>query len=669
MSDEQAGGGDRSSISSGGGGGGGSGCGGGSGGGGGVGGGDSGVKRSAAGGAGVAATPITPIALAVASICSHDAGERDEGIRSLVDIADSAVRETTSRHCDGVDAVQIVRLKFCDAVVAAGGVRPIVRALRETFASPCYDTDCHKNLAFLVGTLAVGSDAICRSVAAAGCIAPLISLLTSRLDEVQRHAAAALHSLSCDAVTRAMVVAAGGVPSLQALLASNDKDVRNVAASALSCVQLPSSTGRATGANSWGRVAAPRSEVAAAAELLSSHRVGERATGIAALRHLSSLDDFEDALITAGGIVPLVRVMSVPHSDSGVHAGAASVVKSLAAGSLITCRALVAAGCIPPLVALASSSAVGAQVCEDAAAALFTLIDDDDDAAGAIAVAEAGGIAPLVKQLESRTLFPRVVAALHRLSTSDASAVAIAAAGGIPMLLALMGAREVASPDAAATLFNVSVVPVNRGAIVAAGGILALVHVLKSPVIAVHYHVIAILRILADRADACTSIAFAGGIRPLVALLQAPRVDELSNALGTLVAMSATESICDSLAAAHASPAATALLKPSCLPGIRALSSKLLFVLAGSTTAECAKGAISAISATRCAPLIELLKDDAPEYRAAGCRALRALASDRAARAAVVGAGVAALASLLSETADPAVSKCITAAVAALQPK
>ena len=56
------------------------------------------------------------------------------------------------------------------------------------------------------------------------------------------------------------------------------------------------------------------------------------------------------------------------------------------------------------------------------------------------------------------------------------------------MLLALMGAREVASPDAAATLFNVSVVPANTGAIVAAGGILALVHVLRSPVVAVHMH-------------------------------------------------------------------------------------------------------------------------------------------------------------------------------------
>ncbi len=64
-------------------------------------------------------------------------------------------------------------------------------------------------------------------------------------------------------------------------------------------------------------------------------------------------------------------------------------------------------------------------------------------------------------------------------------------------------------------------------------------------------------------------------------------------------------------------------------------------------------------------PLIELLKDEASEFKAAGCRALRALASDRAALAALVGTGAqAALALLLRETADAAVRECVTAALA-----
>jgi hypothetical protein len=414
-----------------------------------------------------------------------------------------------------------------------------------------------------------------------------------------------------------------------------------------------------------------RKLVASAVDLLASHTASYRANSVRYLHEFSGLDDFEAALVLAGGIAPLLRALGTPQSDSSVHEGAARLVRHLIGTSLSARRTLVAAGCITPLISLIGSGLESVQTREDAAIALCYIVEDDD-AAGATAVALSGGIPPLVTQLRSRTIGAHVVVeTLLRMSGDDANAVAIASAGGIPVLLDLMVAPGgcAAKEDAAATLFNVSVITANKGAIVAAGGIPELVDVLmSSSAVTVHNHAVATMRQLADESvDAASTIATSGGIPPLVVLLKSPCVDVHANALGTLVVLSsANESTGLVVAAAGAIPAAIALLKPSCLPGIRALSSRLLFVLAGSTTDECIKGAISAISATRCAPLIELLKDEAPEYRAAGCRALRALASDRAARAALVSAGAqAALASLLSD--DSGVRECVTVAVAALE--
>lgn len=403
--------------------------------------------------------------------------------------------------------------------------------------------------------------------------------------------------------------------------------------------------------------------------MLTSFRAAARAAGARLLSELSSLDGFADALLSAGGVVPLVRLLGTPHSDSSLHEDAASVVQHLSGDSSGACRALVAAGCVPPLIALLGSVSAGRQAQEHAAGALCHLLDDDDDDASATAVAAAACISSLVSQLTSCTIGAHAASALRRLSAIDANAIAIASAGGIPPLLALLGSPEVAvQGDAAATLFNMSVITANRGAIIAVGGIPDLIDAMGSPAVAVCSHAVAAVRNLAESVDAAGAIAGAGGIPALVALLQSPCVDSAANALGTLVVLSTIESVCGVVAAASgAVPAASALLVPSALEGIRALSARLLLLLAGSATADGIKGAISAITATRTTALIALLKDEAPAERAAGCRALRALSSDRAARTALVGAGAhAALAELLSGAGDADVRECVAAAAAAL---
>jgi hypothetical protein len=568
-------------------------------------------------------------------------------------------------------------------VIAAGGIRPIVRALRATYSS-VLETNCHADTAFLILHLAQEGNAACRALASEGCIAPLIALLLSSAVRVQAHASCALGNLCCEAGTRALVVAAGGISPLFVLSGSPDKTVKKHASSALHNARLPSSAQRADdAARRVGAMdAAARAELSSALAQLEVQTTGERAAGIETLNRLSAHGgDFEAALASLGGIAPLVRMLVV-RADTRVYAGAAELTRRLSGGSWAMCRALVAAGCVPNLVALLQSRiVVDAKIQRDAAAALCNLVDDDEDGAIATAIGAAGGggIPPLIAQLGSASNelgAHAVAAALHRLSMSDANAAAIVSATGVPPLLALLRSRDAATQeDAAATIFYVCVVRAGAGAITAAYGVPALVEALKAPALAVRMHAVAVLRILVDApGETPRAIAAAGGIPTLVELLASPAVDVLANALGTLMVMSSRESLCGAVAKTDAIRAATFLLRSSPLAGIRVMSARLLFVLAGAATERGVKGAKAAITASAetagagVAPLIELLKDEAPEVRAAGCRALRVLLSDSAARVALFGAGAqAALASCMSAIDDPAVRECVTAAFAALE--
>jgi hypothetical protein len=216
---------------------------------------------------------------------------------------------------------------------------------------------------------------------------------------------------------------------------------------------------------------------------------------------------------------------------------------------------------------------------------------------------------------------------------------------------------------------------VPAAAIGAAGGVPPLTRLLAAPEAGVQGHAVATLRNLVDVAGgACDAIAAARGIPPLVALLGSPSIDVQANALGALIVMCTREPLCGAVAATDgAIRAATSLLRSSPLAGMRAMASRLLLMLAGSATERGVKGATAAITASTSAdsagiaPLIELLSVETAEFRAAGCRALAALCSDRAACAAICSAGAqAALGALARESSDAAVRERATAALAAV---
>ncbi|CAE7246869.1 PUB12 [Symbiodinium sp. CCMP2592] len=147
---------------------------------------------------------------------------------------------------------------------------------------------------------------------------------------------------------------------------------------------------------------------------------------------------------------------------------------------------IAAAGAIPPLVELLSSSTPEAQAA--AAGVLRNLAADDYD--NDVLIAEAGGIPALVELLRSST--PEVQAAaagvLRNLAAddydNDVLSVLIAEAGGIPALVELLRSSDPKDPtvqrNAAGALKNLSANADNKALIAKAGGIPPLVSCLTT---------------------------------------------------------------------------------------------------------------------------------------------------------------------------------------------
>ena len=145
-----------------------------------------------------------------------------------------------------------------------------------------------------------------------------------------------------------------------------------------------------------------------------------------------------DALAAAGGIVQLLQVLqgSAASDTAAVDGGrtcstAIDIIAAAVASSLAAQEAAMAAGCVPPLVALvreANGAESGA-----AARALAFLAPDNEQA-----LLSAGAVAALVQLMQHQGCERRhPLHALNRLTNQGSSpraqaAAAIAAAGGIP---------------------------------------------------------------------------------------------------------------------------------------------------------------------------------------------------------------------------------------------
>ena len=198
--------------------------------------------------------------------------------------------------------------------------------------------------------------------------------------------------------------------------------------------------------------------------------------------------------------------------------------------------AIAEAGGIAPLVELTRSGNAAAK--EKAAAALANLAADS--ANNKAAIAEAGGIVPLVELAwcGNAAAEEKAAAALASLAFNADNAVAIAAAGGIAPLVELARSGSAAAKEnAEAALQSLAVNDDNALAIAQAGGIAPLVQLARSGTAAAKEKAAGALATLAVNAHNAVTIAMAGGIALLVELARSGTAVAKGNAAAALATL------------------------------------------------------------------------------------------------------------------------------------
>eukprot|EP00900_Chrysochromulina_parva_P027522 jgi/Chrpa1/9403/Chrysochromulina_OHIO_Genome00013106-RA len=226
-------------------------------------------------------------------------------------------------------------------------------------------------------------------------------------------------------------------------------------------------------------------------------------------------DESRVAIARAGGIVPLVALLTA--QDPAAGAEAARALRNLSVDDENSVS-IAQAGAIPLLVGLTQSGTDGQK--ENAAFALRTLACNAENQ---VTIAQAGGIPPLVALVQSGTdgQIENALIALKNLSINAENQVTIAKAGGIPPLVALLqSGTDGQKEKAAGVLQGLACNAENQLSIAKAGGIPPLVALLQSGTDGQKDAALGALKNLSVNAENKVTIAQAGGIPPLVALVQ-----------------------------------------------------------------------------------------------------------------------------------------------------
>ena len=276
---------------------------------------------------------------------------RDGAIQPLIELLGSDSDETQV-HALGA----LLNISSPNDANRNAVVRPLVSLLEVRNA------DAQIRAAELLAMLASKSSANCDAIFAAGAIRPLVDLLGDgrHVSGLQVRSADALCYLSRQGAHKAAIIEAGGVPPLVQMLRSRDSDGQAKASGAL--VHIASVTAAQpmiTEAGGIGLLVA----------LLSNERVDCQKHAAGALWHLEGARGENKAeLVKCGGILPLVRILDRVES-ADAHESAAGVLADLAkehekkaAGATSSSkRAMVNLGCIRGLVGLLASGTSAAQ--------------------------------------------------------------------------------------------------------------------------------------------------------------------------------------------------------------------------------------------------------------------------------------------------------------------
>jgi vacuolar protein 8 len=281
---------------------------------------------------------------ALLSLASHPES-RNAVVKRLVAVLDSRNSAAQLRAAGALAVLSSRNFTYRSAIMEAGAIPPLVRILGDGLRVE-KDTP-QERAAYVLADLARSSESKEEIVEFEG-ITPLVRMLSSPSQKAQNAAAAAINLLSSNGDNKISIAQAGGIPRLAALIAATENaDGQAYAAAALRL--LSTSPENKVEIISNGGI--PYLVQMMISEKTSAEAV-ESAAGvlseIARMPHPSKL-----AIVNAGGIAPLVRACK--EGSSGTKKGSAAALWGLSQSAEFK-DAIIAAGAVPPLVALLMQS-------------------------------------------------------------------------------------------------------------------------------------------------------------------------------------------------------------------------------------------------------------------------------------------------------------------------
>jgi len=281
---------------------------------------------------------------ALLSLASHPES-RNAVVKRLVAVLDSRNSAAQLRAAGALAVLSSRNLTYRSAIMEAGAIPPLVRILGDGLRVE-KDTP-QERAAYVLADLARSSESKEEIVESEG-ITPLVRMLSSPSQKAQNAAAAAIHLLSSNGDNKISIAQAGGIPRLVALIAAKENpDGQAYAAAALRL--LSTSPENKVEIISNGGI--PYLVQMMISDMTSAEAM-ESAAGvlseIARMPHPSKL-----AIVNAGGIAPLVRACK--EGSSGAKKGSAAALWGLSQSAEFK-DAIIAAGAVPPLVALLMQS-------------------------------------------------------------------------------------------------------------------------------------------------------------------------------------------------------------------------------------------------------------------------------------------------------------------------
>lgn len=517
-----------------------------------------------------------------------------------------------------------------DAVEKNKGISKLV-GLLDTSMSEGVNAEAAAALA----VLARGNEKIQDRVPAAGGTIPLVSLLSGDAGEhAKEEAAAALWSLSTKHYANQVAIAdAGGIAPLVAALGLESVRGQEQAAGALAALALD---------NTKNELSIAKLIVS----LLGSDDKQASAKAARAISHLARAHaSNQRSIATSGGLSKLVELLDVTEGGvgAGVLSGSAAVaalesakvqkeitsaIWSMSTDNTENQVAIAQAGGVQPLIRLLEGHP---EVHREVAGALWSLAANHENQ---LTIANEGGIPPLVDLLKTGSPGAQETAAgaIHVLAESSENRVAIAAQNGIPLLVALFdGGSEEAIKQASGALKTLALQNVSNQLAIAN----ELVAMLRTGSASAQEHITELLRTLAQDPDNRSAIAKAGAVPELVRQLEtgSERAMGMAASALALIALKSAE---------HRATVTNELVKllGSNKEAVRQRASEALTDMAADESA--AHHTKKSVSTGGVAPLVNLLKDGLKDGRVEAQEyALRSLLSvtDAAGKEMLVGAG------------------------------